>query len=183
MTYENGVLCESNGLYGQSNIRKLDPQTGDAQQVVNMDSEYFAEGVTYCDGKLIQITWKKKQGFVYDANDLAKPPEPFTYTTTNGEGWGITYDTDNSELVVTDGTNNLHFWNPNDLGNTLRTVPVTRQDGSPAKNLNEIEFWRGRLLANVWFEDVILVINLATGVVEKEYGKSECEPCSKLYLS
>ena len=99
----------------------------------------------------------------------------FSYTTTRNEGWGITWDPCQEELIVTDGTNNLHFWDPESL-EQKRKVAVTRQSGAPAKSLNEIEFWRGRVLANVWYEDVLLVIDPATGTVEKEYGKWHLGP-------
>mmetsp|Transcript_25355 Transcript_25355/g.33085 ORF Transcript_25355/g.33085 Transcript_25355/m.33085 type:complete len:182 (-) Transcript_25355:160-705(-) len=134
-----------------------------------MEAQYFGEGMTYYDGKLIQITWQERVGFVYNADNLEEPPTQFDYDTTNGEGWGITYNSAKNELIVTDGTNFLHFWDPDELGQNKRKVPVVRQNGSDALKLNELEFWRGRVIANVWYEDVILVINPETGVVEKEY--------------
>jgi glutamine cyclotransferase len=70
---------------------------------------------------------------------------------------------------VTDGSPNLHFWDRKNLTQT-RVIPVNRMNGKPATQLNEIEWYRGRILANVWFEDVLLVIDPASGTVEKEYG-------------
>ena len=133
-----------------------------------MDAKYFAEGITYYKDKLVQITWKLQQGFVYDINTLEEI-DRFKFETTVNQGWGITWDRCKDELIVTDGSSNIHFWDPNTFQETRR-VKVTRMDGSDATNMNEIEFWRGRVLANVWYEDVILVINPETGVVEKEYG-------------
>jgi glutamine cyclotransferase len=133
-----------------------------------MESRFFAEGMTYYKDTLIQITWTSQEGFVYNITNLEKI-DTFTFETTKNEGWGITWDRCNDELIVTDGSSNLHFWDPN-AREEKRRVSVTRIGGRKAKSLNEIEFWRGRVLANVWHEDVILVINPETGVVEKEYG-------------
>jgi glutamine cyclotransferase len=131
------------------------------------------------DGKLVQITWKETTAFVWNASDLTIPPVEYSYKTTgNNEGWGITYWEEKHELVVSDGSENLIFWDPNTL-ETLRTLAVTRQNGHRALNMNELEFWRGRVLANVWYEDVLLVIHPETGVVEKEYDFSNLWPKSE----
>ncbi len=164
-----GTLYESTGLNGQSSVRILDPVTGKMQKIVKMDSKYFGEGLTYYKGKLIQITWRSKTGFIYNASDLTIPPETFEFTTTKEEGWGLTYDQTSDELIVSDGSHYLHFWDPSTF-KELRKVEVTRKSGEPATNMNELEFWRGRVLANVWYQDTILVINPESGVVEKEYG-------------
>lgn len=134
--------------------------------------------MTYVNEKLIQITWKKSTAFIWNANDLTIPPQVLQYQTTKrNEGWGITHDPNKNELIVSDGSANLIFWNVDTL-ETLRTISVVRQDGSPANNMNELEFWRGRVLANVWFKDVLLVIHPETGVVEKEYDFSTLWPKS-----
>ena len=173
LTYYNGHLWESTGLRGHSSVRILDPETIEVVKKIDMDATLFGEGITWMEGnKLVQITWKSKRGFIYDADTLEQIDE-FTYETTNKEGWGITWDPCKKELIVTDGTNFLHFWNP-DTMKQKRKIEVTRMDGNAAKKLNEIEFWRGRVLANVWYEDVLLVIDPETGKVEKEYGTSCC---------
>jgi glutamine cyclotransferase len=184
LTYVNGKLFESTGLYGRSSVRILDPQTGEVQQMVNMKREYFGEGMTVYKDKLVQIVWKKAKGFVYDLNDLTASPIPYTYETTKfNEGWGITYDYDRDRLIVTDGSSNLIFWEPDCWQPEKQShcapksdpLPVIRQNGQPAMELNEIEYWRGRVLANVWYSDVLLVINPETGQVEKEYGTCCCD--------
>lgn len=173
LTYYNGHLWESTGLRGHSSVRILDPETIEVVKKIDMDATLFGEGITWMEGnKLVQITWKSKRGFIYDADTLEQIDE-FTYETTNKEGWGITWDPCKKELIVTDGTKYLHFWNP-DTMKQKRKIEVTRMDGNAAKKLNEIEFWRGRVLANVWYEDVLLVIDPETGKVEKEYGTSCC---------
>jgi len=163
-------LYESTGLNGQSSIRTLDPHTGQVIESFPVSQEYFGEGLTIVNDKLIQLTWKSKTGFVYDAKNLTKPPETFSFSTKRSEGWGLTYDAEKDELVVSDGSDSLFFWDPHTF-EELRRLQVVRQSGQPAKNINELEWWRGRVLANVWYEDTIIVINPETGVVEKEYGK------------
>ena len=168
LTYARGKLFESAGLYGESSVRILDRTDARIETKEPMEPNLFAEGMTYCRDTLVQITWKSQRGFLYNVTTLETLSE-FKFWTTKNEGWGITWDRCRDELIVTDGSANLHFWDPSTMVETRR-IPVTRLDGSPAKNMNEIEYWRGRVLANVWYEDVILVIDPETGVVEKEYG-------------
>jgi glutamine cyclotransferase len=168
LTYADGTLWESNGLYGKSSVRILDPDTGKVLKSVQIPREVFGEGMTYWDGKLYQITWKAQRGFIYNSTTLDLIRE-FTFQTTRNEGWGITWDPCGQEFVVTDGSANLHFWDKDTL-TEKRKVPVKRIDGRDARNLNEIEWFRGKILANVWYEDVLLVIDPVTGAVDKEYG-------------
>ena len=167
LTYARGELFESTGLYGQSTVRILDKDSANVKKKVGMEPRLFGEGMTFYKDKLVQITWKSQEGFIYNMDDL-QTIDRFRYTTTLNEGWGITWDRCNDELIVTDGSPNLHFWDPETMAEK-RKISVVRLSGTPAKRLNEIEFWRGRVLANVWFEDVLLVINPTTGLVEKEY--------------
>jgi len=204
LTYANGVLYESTGLRGKSSIRTLNSITGQVKRIISMDASYFGEGMTvignsgfggannYDNPILVQITWTSKTGFIYNATHFSSGMEinqfvlkEFDFRTTTGEGWGITYNPNTNELIVSDGSNMLHFWNLNDLRiqeasrvtiSSRRTLSVTRQNGLPATRLNELEFWRGRILANVWYEDVILVIHPDTGVVEKEYDMASLWP-------
>jgi glutaminyl-peptide cyclotransferase len=169
LTYANGVLYESAGLYGKSTVRILDPDTADVKKSVDMDPTLFAEGMAYINDELVQITWKSRRGFVYDPETLEIKRE-FKFSSTKNEGWGITLDECRNQIVMTDGSNNLHIWDPRTL-QQIKTVPVMRQNNKPARELNEIEYWRDRILANVWYEDVLLVIHPETGKVEKEYGK------------
>ena len=178
MTYADGKLWESNGLYGKSTVRILDPDTVDVIKSVDMPADLFAEGMAYLDGKLYQITWKKHKGFIYNATTL-EVIDRFEFHTTHDEGWGITWDPCEKEFVVTDGSSNLHFWDKDTLEET-RKVPVTRMDGNPATQLNEIEWYRGKILANVWHKDVLLVIDPSTGSVEKEYGTSTLSPLGRV---
>lgn len=174
LTYARGKLFESAGLYGKSTLRILDPETSTVEKKVPIQTRLFAEGLTYYKDTLVQITWKSQQGFIYNITDLAEIGN-FTFETTLNEGWGITWDRCKDEFIVTDGSQNLHFWDP-DTMKEKRRVSVKRMDGSDALEMNEIEFWRGRVLANIWYEDVILVIDPETGIVEKEYDFSKLWP-------
>lgn len=157
-------------MKGKSDLRELDPSTGRVETKYPIQPKFFGEGLTAVDNHLIQLTWKSKKGFTYDMDDLTKDPVEFEFSTTRNQGWGLTYDPVNDELIESDGSANLHFWDPKTMKQTRR-VDVTRLDGTPASQINELEFWRGRVLANIWYKDIIIVINPLTGVVEKEYGR------------
>jgi glutaminyl-peptide cyclotransferase len=180
LTYARGQLFESTGLYGKSTVRILDPDTVDVLKTVPMVDSLFGEGMTYYKDTLVQITWKSKKGFIYNMTTL-ETINQFQFSSTNNEGWGITWDRCKDELIVTDGSQYLHFWDPTTMSEK-RKIPVFRHDGTKALELNEIEFWRGRVLANVWYEDVLLVIDPETGKVEKEYGKLNLVSCCFVLL-
>ena len=177
LTYSKSsdMLFESNGLYRESSICHLDPNTGQPVKCVEIEKNVFAEGMQVYghgyDEKLIQITWKSRKGFIYNATTLERLQE-FTFSTTRNEGWGICFDESRNEFIVSDGSNVLHFWDADTL-NEIRTVSVYRQNGKPATNMNELEFVKGKVLSNVWFEDTLLVINTTTGECESEYGTLE----------
>ena len=113
-----------------------------------LEAKYFGEGLTIVKDKAIQLTYKARTGFVYDVNDLSKPPTTFSFTSTTNEGWGLTYDPHHQKLIMSDGSKYLHFWDP-DTFQELRKVEVKRQKGAPSDNLNELEFWHGLVLCNV----------------------------------
>lgn len=146
LSFANGLLYESTGLYKQSKVRILDPNSseGAVLKSVDIDGKLFGEGMTVWHNKLVQITWKKKRGFIYDIETL-ETVQDFTFETTNGEGWGITFDWCKDEFIVTDGSPYLHFWDTTTLKET-RKIKAHRLSGDPANSLNEIEYWRGRVL-------------------------------------
>lgn len=181
LTYSkhSDTLFESYGLYGKSGLCRLDPVTGNQIKCVTMDKQYFAEGMqVYTDSngkeKLIQLTWKSQTGFIYDGATLEEV-DTFTFTTEKNEGWGICLDEEYKEFIVSDGSEYLHFWDVNTLVEKRR-LKVTRMSGLPAYQLNELEFVHGKVLANVWYEDVILVIDPLTGTCESEYDLSMLFP-------
>jgi len=164
-------LWESTGLEGRSTLRQINKNTGEVLAIYQIADEYFGEGFTVAGGYGYQLTYKAKTGFKYDMSDLDKPVHKFNFDSTTGEGWGLTYDPQKNELIMSDGSEYLHFWDPNTLVEK-RKVKVVRQNGQKSDQINELEFWNGRILANVWYQDCIIVIHPETGKVEKEYGKS-----------
>lgn len=157
----DGWLYESAGEWGKSDLRRVDPATGDVLQMVDLPVEnldqYFAEGLALVGDRLIQITWQNGVAFVYDRETFEKVDE-FTYS---GEGWGLCYD--GQSLYMSDGSANLFRRDP-DTFDLLETIPVT-YEGAPVKNLNELECVDGSVYANIWFSEYIVRIDKATGVV------------------
>jgi glutaminyl-peptide cyclotransferase len=157
LVYRDGHLFESTGLKGQSSLRKVTLETGAVVDRRVIDKRYFAEGLTDWGNRLLQLTWETNIGFVYDLATFA-PISTFTYT---GEGWGLTHDT--SRLIMSDGTSALRFLNPSTQRELSR---ITVKDGDrPIERLNELEFVKGEVYANVWLTDRIAIIAPATGRV------------------
>jgi glutamine cyclotransferase len=157
LIYADGFLYESTGLEGKSTLRKVDPASGAVLHKIDLDPEYFGEGITICNDRIIQLTWKNKTGFVYNKDTFEKIGE-FSYLT---EGWGLTYD--GSYLIMSDGTDVLYYLSPDDYG-VVKQINVTA-DGSPVINLNELEYIDGKIYANVWQTDRIAVIQADGEVV------------------
>lgn len=157
LVYRDGFLYESTGLNGRSSLRKVDIKSGEVLQHATVAKEYFAEGLTDWKSQLIQITWQSKIGFSYDLKTFKRSGQ-FNYS---GEGWGITHD--DKRLILSDGSSTLRFLDPETYVQT-GTLEVTYQ-GKPLANLNELEFVRGRIFANVWQSNSIVVIDPANGRV------------------
>lgn len=153
----DGFLYESTGLNGRSSLRKVVLESGEVVQRESVPKEYFAEGLTDWKDRLIQITWQSARGLVYDLKTF-KPSGGFSYA---GEGWGITQD--GKRLIMSDGTATLRFLDPVTYVETGK-LEVTYQ-GKPLANLNELEFVRGRIFANVWQSNSIVVIDPKNGRV------------------
>jgi glutamine cyclotransferase len=159
LVYRDGVLYESTGLHGRSSLRKVKLETGEVLQERAVDAEYFAEGLTDWDNRLIQLTWQSSVGFVYDLATFA-PGRSFRYP---GEGWGLTHD--GKRLIMSDGqpAGQLRFLDPVSFRELGRIT--VRDQGAPVANLNELEYVQGDILANVYQTDRICRINPATGAV------------------
>ncbi len=157
LVFLDGNLLESTGLNGQSTLRRVELSTGRVLRQVRLSAEFFAEGMTVLGGKIYQLTWKNQRGFVYDLATFTLEQE-FSYT---GEGWGLT--TDGQSLILSDGTHQLRFLDPVTFKVT-RTVSVLR-DGQPLRLLNELEFIRGEIYANIWQSHTVARIAPATGRV------------------
>ncbi len=157
LIYRNGFLYESTGRNGESSIRKVRLETGEVLQRRDVDAEYFAEGMTEWRGRLLQLTWKSGLGFVYDMATLARQ-RTFTYA---GEGWGLTHD--GTRLILSDGSATLRFLNPETFRGIGRLD--VRDRGQPVRQLNELEFVKGEVYANVWQTERIARISPKTGAV------------------
>jgi glutamine cyclotransferase len=157
LIYCNGLLYEGTGLNGRSGIRKVTLETGEVLQVRALDPQYFGEGITDWKSTLIQLTWQSEIGFVYDRETL-QPTRTFRYM---GEGWGLTHDA--TRLIMSDGTAHLRFLDPDTLKETGRIT--VRDANGPVEHLNELEYIRGEIFANVWQTDRIARISPKDGRV------------------
>jgi glutamine cyclotransferase len=157
LQYVGGIFYEGTGLNGQSTIRKVKPDTGEVLQRRPLGPEHFGEGITLFQSTLYQLTWQSGLAFAYDANTFA-PKRNFTY---RGEGWGLTHDGTN--LIMSDGTDELRFLDPATF-KERRRVKVTA-GGQPVKELNELEYVKGEVFANVWQTDFIARIEPKSGKV------------------
>jgi glutamine cyclotransferase len=155
--YLNGYLYESTGLEQHSSIRKVRIDTGKVVQKIDIPAEYFGEGIVNWQGHLISLTWKSQRGFVFDLATL-KQQRSFSY---QGEGWALTQD--GLQLIMSDGTPELRFLNPETLKETRRVQ--VNLEGRPLPNVNELEWVKGEIYANVWHSDQIVRIDPHTGNV------------------
>jgi glutamine cyclotransferase len=155
LVYDHGALFESTGLYGESKLRKVDLATGRILAQLRLTGAYFGEGLALLGGELYQLTYKEGRCFVYDAATLEKRRE----LTYDGEGWGMT--TDGAQLVMSDGSPTLTFRDRKTFA-PLRRITVTGAAG-PVANVNELEWVKGFILANVWGTNVIIRIDPADG--------------------
>lgn len=157
LVYVDGVLYEGTGLNGQSTIRKVRLENGEVLQQHRLDEKYFGEGIAVWERRIVQLTWQSEIGFVYDL-DTFKPLTTFRY---KGEGWGLTHD--GTRLIMSDGSATIRFLDPKTLTETRRII--VREGGMPIGNLNELEFVKGELFANVYQTDRIVRLSPKTGQV------------------
>jgi glutaminyl-peptide cyclotransferase len=157
LAYQDGQFYESSGLYGASDLREVDPATGRVIKMHKLPDVYFGEGLTLFGDKIIQLTWESEVGFVYDLASFALD-KVFSY---QGQGWGLT--SDGTRLIMSNGSSSLAFWDPQTL-EPIGSVQVT-DDGKPVENLNELEYVRGQVYANVWLTDRVAIIDPQNGRV------------------
>jgi glutaminyl-peptide cyclotransferase len=158
LIYFEDFLYESTGLNGSSSLRMADLATGSVLKKVDVPSQFFAEGMTIFQGKIFQLTWLSHTGFIYDLGSFQKIGE-FTY---DGEGWGLTHD--NKHLIMSDGTNRIRFLDPDTL-EVKKSISVFNND-VPLMNINELEFIKGEIYANIWQTDTIVRINPKNGKIK-----------------
>ena len=159
--FHEGFLYEGTGKHGESSLRKVRLENGEAISIKNLEQEYFGEGIAYSKNRIIQLTWHARKAFVVDPETFEQI-DFFEVQTTNGEGWGITAM--NNELVVSDGSNILTLLDDTNYGKK-RTIEVYDNNGA-VTNLNELEYINGKIYANVWLTERIVIINPETGRVE-----------------
>ncbi|MGC2527820.1 MAG: glutaminyl-peptide cyclotransferase [Candidatus Acidiferrum sp.] len=174
LEFYDGFLYESTGLRGKSSLRKADIATGRVLQSVLLPSEYFGEGLTIFHGKIYQLTWLSKTGFIYDLRSFRKTGE-FRYES---EGWGLTHD--EHSLILSDGTNQIQFIDPATFQVQRRLEVYAGREA--VVNLNELEYINGLIYANIWHSPRIARIDPRTGQVlawldlEKISAKEQHEP-------
>ena len=157
LLFHDGYLYEGTGLVGQSSIRKVRLENGEVVQQQRTDPRYFGEGIVIFGGQLIQLTWQSEIGFVYDRATF-QPIRTFNYS---GEGWGLTHD--GTRLIMSDGSAALRFIDPKTLREAGRLA--VNDGGVPVKALNELEYIKGEIFANVWQTNRIARISPKTGQV------------------
>ena len=157
LVFDGGFLYEGTGLHGESTLRKVELKSGRVVKRFELPSRFFGEGITVFGEYIIQTTWRSNVAFVYDKRSF-ELRQTFVYPT---EAWGLTHN--GRHLILSDGTATLRYLDPQ----TFREVDrIEVYDGkNPVPHLNELEFVRGEILANVWKTDRIARIAPESGRV------------------
>jgi glutamine cyclotransferase len=159
LQYDEGVLYEGTGNYGTSSVRKVDLETGEVLQIRNLEQSLFGEGITVMGNRIYQLTYKSQVGFIYDKSSFEQIQKVYYQ---NREGWGLTHN--GEELIMSDGTNIIYFLDP-DMFTVSRQLEVY-DDKGPANSLNELEYIQGKIWANRYYTDEIVIIDPQSGKVE-----------------
>jgi glutamine cyclotransferase len=157
LVWEDGLLYEGTGLYGASSLRKVELEIGKILQLYQLPDIYFGEGITIFEDRIYQLTWKEQIGFIYDT-DSFQLLKTFSYPH---EGWGITHDEE--YLIISDGSPVLHFVDPLTL-KEIKQVKVHDQQ-TLVYRINELEYIKGKIFANIWQTDLIAIISPESGEV------------------
>ena len=160
LEYHNGFLYESTGLHKSSSLRKVELQTGKVLQKIDLEPKYFAEGMTIKNNQIFQLTWQSNQGFIYNLDDF-KFEKVFGYGKSN-EGWGLTHN--DTHLIKTDGSERMWFINPKNFKEEYFIETYTNK--RKVDKLNELEFINGKIFANVWQKNYILIVNPKDGAID-----------------
>ena len=146
-------MPETRSLFGI-----VDTSTGRIDKKVEVDRDYFGEGICFLGGKVYQLTYQHGQGFIYDAGNFNKLG---SFKLPVKEGWGMT--TDGTHLVISDGTNIISYVNTSDFG-VVRRIVVTDENG-PVMKINELEYINGFIYSNVYGTSTIIKIDTSTGKI------------------
>jgi len=157
LVWKGNYFYESTGLYGRSSLRKVEIQTGNVLQKYDLPNDYFGEGITIFKDSIYQLTWKEQTGFIYD-QETFQLIDTFSYSY---EGWGITHD--GKHLIISDGSPVLHFVDPCTM-EEVKQVTVYFQK-TPVRFINELEYIKGKIFANIWQTKQIAIINTDSGEV------------------
>lgn len=160
LEFKNDTLFESTGRLGQSTLRKVEYKTGEVLQEIALKDSEFGEGLTLIDNKVIQLTWQNKIGYVYSGKDLSKI-ESFSYGESK-EGWGLCND--GNRIYKSDGTEKIWILNPETYIEEDHIETVTNK--SIFNKANELEFVDGKIYANVWQKESMMIINATSGAIE-----------------
>ena len=158
--FHDGFFYESTGQRGRSSLRKTEIETGKVLRKIDLDKKYFGEGMTIYNGKIYQLTWQKSIGFIYDL-DSFELERTFDYGKSK-EGWGLTHN--KKHLIKTDGTERIWFLDPETLVENRYIETYTNK--RKAEKLNELEFVKGKIYANIWQQNSILIVNPENGTIE-----------------
>lgn len=160
LEYKEGFLYESTGRKGKSSLRKVNLKDGKVLKKIDLAPKFFAEGMTILNNKIYQLTWQSKKGFIYDFNSF-KEIGTFQYKQSK-EGWGLTHD--DKKLFKTDGTDKVWFLDPKTLEETGFIESYSNKQ--KVTYLNELEYINGKIYANVWQKNIILIMNSKNGAIE-----------------
>lgn len=160
LEFHRDTLYESTGKRGRSSLRKVDYKTGEVLKQIDLDNTVFGEGMTILNGKIYQLTWQSRVGYIYDLKDFKKI-DSFQYGESK-EGWGLAND--GEKLFKSDGTENIWFLNPETLVEEGHTQTVT--NSSIFNKTNELEYVDGKLYANVYQKSGVMIIDAKSGAIE-----------------
>lgn len=172
---KNNIVYEGTGLYGRSELRKVEISTGKVLKRTKLERTKFGEGIALMkqDTQIIQLTWKSQFGYIYDTKTF-ELLRTFHYTTLTNQGWGITYNDKKDVLYVSDGSEYIFTWNSETMKEENRIQVTIEQEGENQRQtvpkLNELEYYKGTILANIWYDDRIIQINPTTGHVMKSWN-------------
>ncbi len=160
LEYHDGFLYESTGRKGKSSLRKVEIKTGKIIQKIDLDEQYFGEGITLFNNHIFFLTWKANKGFVYNLKSFELESE-FSYNKSK-EGWGLTHS--DTELIKSDGSPKIWFLDPSTQQEKRYIQAYTHKQ--KISQLNELEFINGKIYANYWRKPLIAIINPENGIVE-----------------